>query len=233
MLRYRLLRNHAGIMLIGDYTSLRMLHSTVHTVNEKASIIDNKEGTFLGLAYDVRKAYEGAREVIKQSEDEKAVGLPDYGVQYGVEILWPVILVQSRILREGLSFFNSTKVHQGMTFCLEAIIEDALVDDFGYETGHLLIEYWERLHGAAQRILEEKLDSRGAQFCLWKKKQRMDMLVGLIASFDPLYPLLYKQWTNRERNEQWPANHPFAAKNLVAPEALDALKDTEWVDPKC
>jgi hypothetical protein len=34
MLSYSLLRNHAGILLIGDYHSLRLLHDTIHDVNE-------------------------------------------------------------------------------------------------------------------------------------------------------------------------------------------------------
>lgn len=64
VLSFYLLKNHAGIMLIGDYTSLRWLHEVVHDVNERSPLVRDKEGLFLGLAYDVRKAYEQQREII-------------------------------------------------------------------------------------------------------------------------------------------------------------------------
>jgi hypothetical protein len=64
LLSYRLSKNHAGILLIGDYTSFRWLHEVVHDVNERSPLVRDKEGMFLGLAYDVRKAYERRREII-------------------------------------------------------------------------------------------------------------------------------------------------------------------------
>lgn len=38
MLSHRLLRNHAGLALIGDYGTLRLLHEIVHDVNERSPI---------------------------------------------------------------------------------------------------------------------------------------------------------------------------------------------------
>jgi hypothetical protein len=64
VLTCQLLKNHAGIVLVGDYTTLRSLHEVVHEVNEKSPLIKDKEGFFLALAYDVRKAYEAEREII-------------------------------------------------------------------------------------------------------------------------------------------------------------------------
>ena len=91
MLSYRLLKNHAGILLIGDYSSLRWLHEVVHDVNERSPIIKDKEGWFLGLAYDVRKAYEKQREILLPPER-----FDEIGPRYGVQILWPVLLLQDR-----------------------------------------------------------------------------------------------------------------------------------------
>lgn len=85
MLSYRLLKNHAGILLIGDYTSLRWLHEVVHDVNERSPLVREKEGMFLSLAYDVRKAYERQREIILPPPH-----YDEMGVRYGVQILWPV-----------------------------------------------------------------------------------------------------------------------------------------------
>lgn len=92
MLSYDILKNHAGIMLIGDYTSLKLLHEIIHDVNERSPIIDNKEDMFLALAYDARKAYEGQREIITPHKNYEEVG-----VRYGVRIIWPSILLQQRL----------------------------------------------------------------------------------------------------------------------------------------
>ena len=94
MLSHRLLKNHAGILLIGDYSSLRWLHEVVHDVNERSPIIKDKEGWFLGLAYDVRKAYEKQREILLPPEH-----FDEIGPRYGVQMLWPVLLLQERMLR--------------------------------------------------------------------------------------------------------------------------------------
>lgn len=52
MLSYALLKNHAGLLLTGDYWSLHALHEMVHDINEHSPLVKNKEGAFLGLAYD-------------------------------------------------------------------------------------------------------------------------------------------------------------------------------------
>lgn len=103
MFSYSLLKNHAGILLVGNHTSLTWLHQVIHEVNDRSPVIIDKEDSFLGLAYDVRKAFERQREVIQPSKHfEEAV------VRYGVQILWPVILLQQRLLRQSLAFLSHT-----------------------------------------------------------------------------------------------------------------------------
>ena len=101
MLSYRLLKNHTGILLIGDYTSLRWLHEVVHDVNERSPLVRDKEGMFLSLAYDVRKAYERQREIISPPPHYDEMGL-----RYGVQVLWPVLLLQQRMLRGSLAYLD-------------------------------------------------------------------------------------------------------------------------------
>lgn len=213
MLTYTLLKNHAGILLCGDYLTLQSLHEVVHEVNEQSLIIADKEGVFLGLAYDVRKAYERQRQVI-----EPPAGLEEVGVRYGVEILWPVLLVQCRMLRTSLAYFDSTKRQQAMTYALESVLEEAIGDDFGARAP-LIRERWMRLD-PAQPGIDEKLDSRGAQFSAWTKAARKAKLAGLLASFDPLYPALYPHWVRGGET------------GLVSPDELDAWQGTDWVDPR-
>lgn len=213
MLTYRLLKNHAGVLLMGDYSSLRLLHEVVHEVNEQSPIVEDKEGSFLGLAYDVRKAYERQRVVIKAPEHS-----PEIGPRYGVQILWPVLLVQCRMLRSSMAFIDTSKWQQAVAYNLEAVIESALQDDFGAQSG-VLLERWMRID-PAHPWAEEKLDSRGAIFASWTKAERRKRLSGLLLSLDPMYPSVYQIWLNN------------GDTTLVSPEELDSWDDAEWPDPK-
>lgn len=114
MFTYDLLKNHAGIVLCGDYSSLQSLYEVVHVVNEKSMLLEDKESWFLGLAFDVRKAYERQRQVF-----QTPAHFPEKGTRYGVEILWPVILLQCSMLRASLQTFDNTKLEQAMTYALE------------------------------------------------------------------------------------------------------------------
>lgn len=111
MLSYQLLNNHAGLLLVGDYTSLRLLHEIVHDVNERSPLIREEDGPFLSLAYDVRKAYEQQREILAPPQ-----GYEEMGTRYGVQILWPVLLLQQRTLRVSLGYLDHSKRHQAITY---------------------------------------------------------------------------------------------------------------------
>jgi hypothetical protein len=213
MLSYRLLKNHAGVMLTGDYGSLRALHEVLHEVNDESPILENKEGVFLELAYDVRKAYEQQREVIKPPEH-----FPEIGTRFGVAALWPVLMVQSRMLRSSMAFIDTTKWQQAVAYNLEAVIEAALKEDFGAHSDAIL-EQWKNIDPACPSA-EEKLDSRGAVFCSWKKAERRARLAGLLASLDPMYPALYPVWT---RNGD---------TTLLPPDELDSWAGIEWPNPR-
>jgi hypothetical protein len=214
MLTYSLLKNHAGILLTGDYNTLKVLHEVVHEVNDQSPLIRDKEGSLLGLAYDVRKAFEQQRKVIKPPEH-----YPEIGPRFGVEIIWPVLFVQSRILRISMAFMDSTKWQQALVYNLEAVIESALKDDFK-DQAEILQERWMRID-PAHPWAEEKLDSRGAIFCSWSKTERRKRLAGLLASFDPMYSAIYGIWLKN------------GDSTLVSPDELDSWAGAEWPDPKC
>ncbi len=213
MLSYSLLKNHAGILLVGDYTSLTWLHEVVHDVNERSPIVKDKEGSFLGLAYDVRKAYERQREVIQPPKH-----IAEIGVRYGVQILWPVFMLQQRLLRQSLAFINHTAKTQTIAYALEAVIEDALREDFGAQAGHI-IDLWQRLDPAQSEVFD-MIDSRGAIFCSWTKAQRKAGFAQLLSSFDPMYDRLYAM---RLKNGE---------KNLISPTEFAGWEKAEWPDPR-
>ncbi|WEZ85407.1 hypothetical protein P6U16_25230 (plasmid) [Rhizobium sp. 32-5/1] len=198
MLSYSLLKNHAGILLIGDYTSLTCLHEVVHDVNERSPIVKDKEGSFLGLAYDVRKAYERQREVIQPPKQFEEIG-----VRYGVQILWPVLLLQQRLLRQSLAFLSHTAKTPSITYALEAVIEDALREDFGAQAGHI-IDLWQRLDPAQSEVFD-MMNSRGGIFCSLTKAQRMAGFAQLLSSFDPMYERFYPTHA-AQQTSHWVSN---------------------------
>jgi hypothetical protein len=213
MLSFQLLKNHAGLLLVGDYTSLRCLHEVVHQVNDRSPLIKEEDGPFLGLAFDVRKAYELQREVLPAPEHYAEVG-----TRYGVQILWPVLLVQQRMLRISLAYLDHSRWHQAATYALEAVIEDALKEDFGTQAQNV-IDYWQRIDPTHPSTFE-KLDSRAAIFCSWTKAERKRRFSMLLSSFDPMFESHHR--IRAERGE-W---------GLLSPEELDRWANVEWPDPR-
>ena len=82
MLGYGKVKNHAGMILVGDYATLRELHEVIHKVVGASALLDEpRHGEFLlGLAYDVRKAFELQREVFAAPAHYEEMG-PRYGVK--------------------------------------------------------------------------------------------------------------------------------------------------------
>lgn len=213
MLSYSLSRSHAGMTLIGDYTSLRWVHDTVHAVNERSVVVTDKEGPFLGLAYDVRKAFERQREILPPPAHMKEVG-----IRYGVRLLWPTILLQQRTMRVSLAYFDHSRRDQAVCYALEAVIEEALVEDFGPRALDVIAQ-WRRIDPSSPCVLD-RLHSRGALFCSWSKADRKSRLAELLASFDPMYETLHAMRVE------------LGSRSLVAPADLERWKDAEWPDPR-
>ncbi|KVE27405.1 hypothetical protein WS67_11560 [Burkholderia singularis] len=211
MLGYRLLKNHAGILLTGDYDSLNELHEIVHDVNERSPLLREEEGPFLGLAYDVRKAYEQQRESLQPPKSYEGIG-----VRYGVAILWPVLLVQQRMLRVSLGYLDHSRRHQAITYSLEAVIEDGLREDFAAQ-GQSLVDHWQRLDPTAD--IFEKLDSRGALFCSWTKAERERRFASLLLSFDAIH----------EYSSSLPGYRQ--APDAISPHELERWQGVEWPYP--
>jgi len=127
-------------------------------------------------------AYEKQRQIIEPPQFYEEIG-----IRYGVEILWPVIILQQRMLRTALGYIDHSKRHQAITYALEAVIEEAIKDDFEeYSPG--VISGWNHIDPHLP-ALENKLDARGAIFCSWTKKERLLRFAGLLRSFDSIYPI--------------------------------------------
>jgi hypothetical protein len=197
MLEFTLNKHHTGLTLWGDYRSLRQLHELIHTVVEGSVVIEDKEGFMLGLAYDVRKAQEGQRLKRKSKEG------PEPLILYGVEILWPVILVQVGLLRHAMGFLPTSKRDHATMYDLEYVIEAAIDQAVGPDAEEL-IEWIPRLGAAPYPHLDSVLNSRCIYFIKLPPKKRLRALIPLLESFDPLFD--YFSESGPEKTDRIPAS---------------------------
>jgi hypothetical protein len=113
----------AGIIIWGDYWDLQSLYETIHELVEGSTFNKGIKETVLGLAYDIRHAYQRDRE-------EETFGHDQYDkVTYrGAKILWPIILFQVNALRYFASFQPTTKEQQANLYRMEACLEKSLYE---------------------------------------------------------------------------------------------------------
>ncbi|MDK2126704.1 DUF6904 family protein [Parachitinimonas caeni] len=184
MLNARLNRHHTGLTLWGDGYSLRQLHGLVHSLVEQSALIEDKEGYVLGLAYDLRKAYEGQRQ-----REVLDVGLDDRLTIYGVEILWPYILLQTGQLRQALADLPSSKLDQALLYQLEHAVESALRQVVP-ATAEDILQTVRQIAVSPYPQLEDALHSRCAYFVGLSPRQRLSKLHRVIETLHPAYQLV-------------------------------------------
>lgn len=104
----------SGITLYGDAHDLRALNQTIHKVAGERHVDERFANFMLGLAYDVRKAYEGARE-------SKRIGLAGLNAvkYFSVNVLWPYFLPQVALIRHFAAYHPTTHRDQGCLYFLE------------------------------------------------------------------------------------------------------------------
>jgi len=179
MLEFELTPKHAGIRLWGDTWTLQRIHTVLHKINEHSIVIEDKEGFFLGLAYDIRKAYEGQREKKTRTFFEDRYKI------YGVEILWPVLIAQVGLLREAMAFVPTNRNDQIVAYELEYIVECA-ADKALPGRGEEIMDLMRRI-GYSQHHIDEVLDSRCRYFIDLPPSRRLKTLPPLLESFNPMF----------------------------------------------
>jgi hypothetical protein len=121
-------------------------------------------------------------------------------------------------LRQSLAFLSHRAKTQAITYALEDVIEDALREDFGAQSEHI-IGLWQRL-GPAQSEVFDMIDSRGGIFYSWTKAQRKSGFAQLPSSFDTMYDSFYSMRLNS------------GEKNLVTPAEFAAWENEGSPDPQ-
>lgn len=124
MLFGRPTKNGTGIELSGDYYDLKSLYKTIHmaadALNEYQENLNGQFKLLMNFGYEIRKAYEGSREVLVLSENEIKY------TYYGVKIIWTDVILFSATLRHNIGYIKSNQESQGIIYLLENAINMAL-----------------------------------------------------------------------------------------------------------
>jgi hypothetical protein len=112
----------AGIEIYGDYQDLNSLRQTILDMSESPALLNDGADEFvLGLAYEVRHAYEGARGTSSVS----LPGMPPT-TYFHFKTLWPIFLMQVALLRWSAAYQPTNKEHQANLYRLEASTDESL-----------------------------------------------------------------------------------------------------------
>jgi hypothetical protein len=209
MLEVTLTKKIAGVEIWRDSYSLRAAHEMIHRVNQDSPVIQNKEGFLLGLAYDLRKAYEAQRQRQRRWRGEGKERCSIYGVQ----ILWPVLIPQVGLLHEAIAFIPTTRRDQAIVYELEALIEEAVRSALPGQEALILAQM--QSIGAEHHLIEDLVDSRCRYFIGLPPAQRLKQLPALLDTFDSSYEFL------ADRVEG-------ASDSLISPDEFDEAASGGW-----
>lgn len=180
-------KHGGGITLWGDAWDLRQAQQVIYNLaGEECPLWQGEESDFiLRLASNVRHAHEGQHRKDQQVrfEEEKAI--------YGVDILWPTVLLQLAMMRRAAGFMPTDAYTQATLYALEACVHGAL-RAFCPATANSVLD---SATAAASGPLDPVLDAhptRAAYFAsLNTLAQRRAALLAIMNSHDPMYERMY------------------------------------------
>ena len=82
-----------GVSIFGDELDLRNLHETIHFLVNDAPLMEEQKEGLLNLAYELRHAAQGDREIEKVGYEKD-----NKNIYYGTKLVWPQILYEVAIL---------------------------------------------------------------------------------------------------------------------------------------
>jgi len=175
----------AGIPIYGDLHDLQNLHETIHHLAAEGGPLRGGQNEFvLGLAYEVRHAYQGDREVHKFAAD---ISHSESIIYYSFQTLWPIFLMQLGLLRWATGFQPSSREHQANLFRLEACAESALTsyDPF---IGRRCLEWLSSFQGLSGKYLLQYIPNCSLQYVTVGKagKSRFKNLPEILRMLSPL-----------------------------------------------
>ncbi|MGZ3839826.1 MAG: DUF6904 family protein [Flavisolibacter sp.] len=122
-------KNGTGITIYGHHSDLEALYDTIHDIArplDEGDVYRNGQNLLLlNLAYDVRKAFMGAR-LIRKEKHNGQEGQEE--ILFGFQTVWTDMLIFLAALRIHAGYIPLERLHQGMLFLLEDTVEKALFD---------------------------------------------------------------------------------------------------------
>jgi hypothetical protein len=208
----------SGITLFGDYWDFKNLHHSIHELCEDSPLNGHFEDFTLALAYDVRHAYQGMRNVRTFGIDK--LQKVKY---YGVSIIWPVFLVQVALLRWAASFKSTTKEIQANLYRLETCAEQSLLS-YEPKVATFCIEWLSSFSGFPKNYHAEFVDNCARTYIKQRPtgKKRFEHLPEILKMLSPL---------SREYKEFTIYLETLAKEKNCKPEDLTSVLE-EWPDFK-
>lgn len=188
---------NGGIYIWGDYWDLCSLHSSIHEITKYAPYNENITNIALGLAYDIRHAYQHDRE-------EKEFGLDHFDkVTYrGTFILLPYLMFQVKLLRDFASYGTLTKLHQSHLYLLEHGIQETLIK-INPEVAEQCSFWFESSFLISENYYHTYLDHVAKQYILGPQgKSRIKKLPKLLLELNPLSSEYENYASNLEKQAQ-------------------------------
>lgn len=122
----------AGVEIYGDYQDLNSLRRTILDMSDSPALSDGADEFVLGLAYEVRHAYEGARETSTVS----LPGVPPTSY-FHFKTLWPIFLMQVALLRWSAAYQATNKEHQCVAILRNSCSNNRYSSFQGLQRGYL------------------------------------------------------------------------------------------------
>lgn len=210
---------NAGITIYGDYIDFTSMHTSIHEIADEKNNLGEIGEYILGLAYEIRHAYQGDRMTLKI--EGGSAKEPAEVIYLGFNTLWTVFLPQLAMLRDTASYQTLNRNIHSDLWRLEACAEDALLK----ADANVGLECLKWLKNAPRfnfnYYLEFIGDSSYSYIHRYKGKRRFKQLPGILRQMSH-FSKDYKEFAaNLEK---------FAAEKNCPPKSIADAR--EWKDFK-
>ncbi len=175
----------AGIQIFGDYFDFESVYETIHHLCESSILAPQMEDYVLGLAYEIRQAFQGNR--LQESLEAGPEGDVNY---FGVKLLLPQYLVQLALLRHSASMKPTNHEHQSNLYRLEYVTLEAL-GEIDEKMAGVIFRLMAGLSGLNTRdYLFQFIDTMTLEYITEykSKKERSKELPVILLSLSPTSP---------------------------------------------
>ncbi|MEW8152489.1 MAG: hypothetical protein AB2810_20315 [Candidatus Thiodiazotropha endolucinida] len=196
----------AGITIYGDAFDLRSIHETIHIIVDSSPLEEDQRHGILNLAYEIRHAYQGDREIIKVGYDEV-----EKCTYFGTKLIWPQLLFEIALLRQCAAYCENNKEYLSNLYRIEYCVEKALLE-YDAKVGNEVITAYKRIRLISKEYLTDFVSDRSFDFLYGggTGKMRFRRLPSILHSFDQLSED-YKQyhefmWKEAKKHGTHPVN---------------------------